>query len=163
MRPARPRPHPVEIRAHIVPRQVQDLEPEPPIFLDLRLGLRRSPRELAVGGAGQRNPLYRRFEFRVFEVEVNPKLRAQVGMAIGDHVDAVDRGNLLDILQTLERLDRREQNDVLVGPRRVFGCVASAVALVSGVRPLAGDAAVSERRILREADDRARFFGGIHL
>src|SRR6202049_3655235 len=39
--------HPVKIRAHIVPRQVQHLAPELPIFLDLRLGLRRSASQLA--------------------------------------------------------------------------------------------------------------------
>ena len=70
----------VEIRAHIVPRQVQHLAPELPIFLDLRLGLRRSPSELAVCVACRRDPPYRRFESRVLEVEVNPELRAQVGM-----------------------------------------------------------------------------------
>jgi hypothetical protein len=36
------------------------------------------------------------------EVEVNPKLRAQVGMPIRGHVDPFDRCNLLDILQALE-------------------------------------------------------------
>ena len=45
----------------------------------------------------------------------------------------------------------------------VFGGVAGAVALVSRVRPLAGDAPVPDRRILCQADDRARFFGGVHL
>jgi hypothetical protein len=56
---------------------------------------------------------------------VNPKLRAQVGMPIRDHVDPFDRRNLLDILQALERLDRRAYDDVLVGPRCVFGRAAS--------------------------------------
>ena len=42
---------------------------------------------------------------------MNPKLRAQVGMPICDHVDPVDRGNLLDILQALER-----SNGVVAGP-----------------------------------------------
>ena len=110
---ARARFHPVKIRAHIVARQVQHLAPELPIFLDLRLGLRRSPSELAVCIACRRDPPHRRFESRVIEVEVNPKLRAQVGMPIRDHVDPFDRRNLLDILQALERLDRRAYNDVL--------------------------------------------------
>ena len=92
----------------------------------------------------------------VLEVEVNPKLRVQIGMPIRDHVDPFDRRDLLDILQAVERLDRREYDDVLVGPWRVFGGVARSVALVSGVRPLAGDAPVADRRILRQADDRAR-------
>src|SRR5882757_2986217 len=61
----RARFHPVEIRAHIVPRQVQHLAPELPIFLDLRLGLRRSPSEFAVCIACRRDPTHRRFEFRV--------------------------------------------------------------------------------------------------
>src|SRR5438067_1827278 len=65
MRTARARFHPVKIRAHIVAGQVQHLAPELPIFLDLRLGLRRSPRELAVGIACRRNPPHRRFESRV--------------------------------------------------------------------------------------------------
>src|SRR5215471_1138825 len=54
---ARARFHPVKIRADIVPRQVQHLAPELPIFLDLRLGLRRSPSELAVSVACRRDPL----------------------------------------------------------------------------------------------------------
>src|SRR5438132_4404260 len=84
-------------------------------------------------------------------------------MSIRDHVDAFDRRNLLDILQALERLDRRAYDDVLVGPWRVFGGVASAIAVVSRVRPLAGDTPVSDRRILRQADDRVRLFGVFHL
>src|SRR3984893_13108320 len=160
---ARARFHPVKIRAHIVPGQVQDLAAELPIFLDLCLGLRRSSGELAVRIAGRRDPPHRRFESGVLEVEVNPKLRAQVGMPIRDHVDPFDRCDLLDILQALERLDRRAYDDVLVGPRRVFGGVAGAVALVFGVRPLARDTPVSDRRILRQADDRARLFGVFHL
>src|SRR5215467_13925676 len=75
----------------------------------------------------------------------------------------LDRRDLLDILQALERLDRRAYDDVLVGPWRVFGGVAGTVALVSRVRPLAGDTPVSDRRILRQADNRARLFGGFHL
>src|SRR5260370_38971594 len=73
-------------------------------------------------------------------------------MPIRDHVDAFDRRNLLDILQALERLDRREYGDVLVGPWRVFGGVTRSVAPVSGVRPLARDAPVAERRILSQAE-----------
>src|SRR5207302_9991011 len=84
-------------------------------------------------------------------------------MPIRDHVDAFDRRNLLDILQAFERLDRREYDDVLVGPWRVFGGVPRAIALVSGVRPLAGDAPVADRRILRQADDGPRLLGGFHL
>ena len=38
-------------------------------------------------------------EFRVLEIEVNPKLRTQVRMPIGDHVDPFDGRDLLDILQ----------------------------------------------------------------
>src|SRR5256885_8984308 len=74
-------------------------------------------------------------------------------MPIRDHVDPFDRRDLLDILQAVERLDRREYDDVLVGPWRVFGGVAGALALVSGVRPLAGDAPVADRRILRPGGD----------
>src|ERR1700752_1367779 len=103
MRAARARLHPVKIRADIVPREVQPLAPELPIFLDLRLGLRRSPSELAVCIASRRDPPHRRFEGRVLEVEVNPELRAEVRMPIRDHVDPFDRRNLLDILQALDR------------------------------------------------------------
>src|SRR5258706_9813120 len=84
-------------------------------------------------------------------------------MPIRDHVDPFDRRNLLDILQALERLDRRAYDDVLVGPWRVFGGVTGAVTLVSRGWPLAGDAPVPDRRILRQADDRARLLGGFHL
>src|SRR5438874_9123185 len=61
----RARFHSVEMRAHVVPRQVQHLASELPIFLDLRLGLRRSPSEFAVCIACRRDPTHRRFEFRV--------------------------------------------------------------------------------------------------
>src|SRR5437762_13104089 len=44
----RARFHSVEIRAYVVSRQVQHLASELPIFLDLRLGLRRSPSEFAM-------------------------------------------------------------------------------------------------------------------
>jgi hypothetical protein len=44
-----------------------------------------------VGIACRRDPPHRRFEGRVLKVEVNPKLRAQVGMPIRDHVDPFDR------------------------------------------------------------------------
>src|SRR6185312_11164896 len=74
-----------------------------------------------------------------------------------------DRGDRLDILQPFERLDRRKQDYVLVGPWRVFGGMPGTVAPVSRVRPLAGNAPVSERRILRQANDRARLLGGFHL
>src|SRR5207302_8432579 len=84
-------------------------------------------------------------------------------MPIRDHVDAFGRRDLLDILQAVERLDRREYDDVLVGPWRVFGGVARSVALVSGVRPLAGDAPVADPRIFRQADDGPRRFGVFHL
>src|SRR5882724_6026831 len=84
-------------------------------------------------------------------------------MPIRDHIDPFARRNLLDILQAPERLDRRAYDDVLVRPWRVFGGVAGAVALVSRVWPLAGDAPVPDRRILRQADNRARLLGGFHL
>jgi hypothetical protein len=83
------------------------------------------------------------------EVEVNPKLRAQVRMPVVDHVDPLDRGGLLDLLKALERLNRRAYDDVPVGPWRVFGGVAGAVAPISRVRPLVRDALVPGRRILR--------------
>ena len=57
-----------------------------------------------------------------------------------------------DFANRLERLDRRAYDDVLVGPRREFGGMAGAVALVSGVRPLAGDTPVSDRWTLRQAE-----------
>jgi hypothetical protein len=66
---ARARFQPVKIRAHIVPWQVHHLAPELPIFLDLRLGLRRSPSELAVGIACRRDPPHRRFEGRGRDAE----------------------------------------------------------------------------------------------
>src|SRR5690348_11051576 len=45
----------------------------------------------------------------------------------------------------------------------ITALLAAAVALVSRVRPLAGDAAVAERRILRQADERTRLLGSVHL
>ena len=72
MRTGGARFHPVEIGAQIVPRQVQDLAPELPIFLDLRLGLCRAPRELAVCIRGRGDPPNRRLEGRVLKIEVNP-------------------------------------------------------------------------------------------
>jgi hypothetical protein len=64
----RARFHAIKIRAHVIPGQVQHLTPELPIFLDLRLGLSRSPSELAVSIACRRDPPHRRFERRMFEV-----------------------------------------------------------------------------------------------
>jgi len=59
---ARARFHLVKIRADIVARQVQRLTPELPIYLDLRLGLRRSSSELAVGIACRRDLPHLRFD-----------------------------------------------------------------------------------------------------
>jgi hypothetical protein len=70
--------------------------------------------------ACRRDTPHRRLGSWVLEVEVNPKLRAQIGMPIRDHVDVFDRRNLLDILQALERLDRRAYDDVLVGSFRLW-------------------------------------------
>ena len=163
MGPARARLHPVEIRAHVVPRQVQHLAAKSPILLDLRLGFRRTPRELAVRLARLHDPAHRRLEFRMLQVEMHSKLRAQIRMTVGDHVDPLDRRDRLDILKPFERFDGRAQDDVLVGPWRVAGGVVPAVVPVSGVRALAGDATVPDRRIFPEPRDRARFLGGFHL
>jgi len=113
--------------------------------------------------AGLRYGAHDFFEARVIELQMDPKGPAQVGVAIRNHVYALDCSDRVDVLQSFERLDRREYDDVLVGPWRVFGGVARSVALVSGVRPLAGDAPVADRRILRQADDGARLLGVFHL
>src|SRR3954454_3683573 len=57
---ARARSHPLEIRAHIVSREVQHLAPEAQISLDLRSGPRRSPSQFAVSIACRRDPPHRR-------------------------------------------------------------------------------------------------------
>jgi hypothetical protein len=77
--------------AQIVARQVQHLAPELPIFLDLR-SVSADPRASlpwVLHAAAIRRTAA--FEGRVLKVEVNPKLRAQVGMPIRDHVDPFDR------------------------------------------------------------------------
>src|ERR1700722_8350467 len=84
-------------------------------------------------------------------------------MAVRDHVDPFYRHDLLDILQAFERLDRWAYDDVLVGPWRIFGRMAGPVALVSRVRPLAGNAPVPHRRVFRQTYDSPRLLGGFHF
>ena len=84
-------------------------------------------------------------------------------MAIGDHVDAVDGRNRLDIFQALERLDGHADYDVGIGPWRILGRVTGAIAPVSGVHPLPRDAAIADRGKFGLPRDRARLFRVIDL
>lgn len=68
----------VEIGADVVAGQVQHLALQPPVFLYLCLRLRRSPRQLSVRVAGFHDPAHGGLESRVFELEVNAKLSAEV-------------------------------------------------------------------------------------
>ena len=153
----------VEVRADVVAGQVQHLAPEPPVLLDLCFRLRGAPGELAVLVAGLCDPAHGGLEARVLEVKMDTQPGAQIRVAVGDHVDALDRGDRFDVLEAFERLDRRADDDVGVGPRRVLGRVAGAVTLVAGVHPLPRDAAVADRRILGFPHDGARLLSVVHL
>src|SRR5262245_65752904 len=83
--------------------------------------------------AGLRDGAHDFLEARMIELQMDPQGPAQVGVAIRDHVDALDGSDRVDVLQSLERLDRRAEDDVLVRPWRVFGLVAISVALVTRV------------------------------
>ena len=163
MRPSRARLHPIEIRAHVVPRQVQHLAPELPVFLDLCLGLRRPPSELAVRLASLHDPPHCRLKPRVLQIQMHSQLSAQIRVPVGDHVDPLDRRDCFHVLQPLERLDRRAKNDILVCPRRVLLRMAATVRLVSRVRPLSRNAAVPDRWIFRQAHDGPSLLGGFDL
>src|SRR5262245_47732251 len=119
----------IEVGADIVAGQIQHLASEPPVFFDLRFRLRRAPSELAMLAAGLSDPTHGGLEARMLELEVNAKPGAEVRMTVGDHIDALDRSDRLDIIETFERLDRRADDNVGIGPRRVLGQVAGTVAL----------------------------------
>ena len=87
-------------------------------------------------------------------LEMRAEARGEVRVAIGDHVDAVDGRDRLDIFQALERLDRHAGDDVGIGPWRILGGVAGAMAAVSGVHPLPRDTAIADRRIFCLPRDR---------
>jgi hypothetical protein len=57
--------------------------------------------------AGLRDPAHGCLENRGLELEMNTEPRTEVRVAIGDHVDAVDGRDRLDILQAIERLAHR--------------------------------------------------------
>ena len=99
MRPPSPRRQAIKIRTDIGVGQVQHLAPKPPVLLDLRRGFRRPSRQLPMRVAGLRDPAHGRLERRVLKLEMNPQPRAEVRVAIGDHVDALHGRDRLDIFQ----------------------------------------------------------------
>ena len=84
-------------------------------------------------------------------------------MTIGDHIDTLDGGDGLHILQPLQRLDGGAQDDIFVRPRRVFGGVPGAMALVLRMRSLSGETTVADGRVLGQLHDGARLLGIVHL
>src|SRR5262245_38864953 len=152
----------VEVGAGVGAGQIQYLAAELPVFLDLRFGLRGAPGELAVFSAGLRDGAHDFLEARMIELQMDPQGPAQVGVAIRDHVDALDGSDRVDVLQSLERLDRRAEDDVLVRPWGVFGLVAIAVALVTRVGSHPGHPAAPDRGVLAFAPDRTRFLRVLH-
>jgi hypothetical protein len=87
----------IEIGADVGAGQVQHLAPKLPVLLDLRLGLRRPPGEFPMRVAGLRDPAHGCLECRVLKLEMNAEARTEVRVAVGDHVDAVDGRDRLDI------------------------------------------------------------------
>src|SRR5262245_59355366 len=144
MRAPGARPEAVIVGAGVGAGQVQHPAAELPVFLDLVLGLGGAARELAVLCAGADDLVQGFLEARVVELQMHAQLGAQVGVAVGDHVDALDRGDRLDCLHPLHRFDRGAENDVLVGRRAVLGLIAPTEALVAGVRAHLRDTAVAD-------------------
>jgi hypothetical protein len=153
----------VVVGASIGARQVQYPATELIVLLDLSFRLRGASREFAVLLAGIDYLANSCFESRMIELQMDPQLGAQIGVTVCNHVDAHDRGDLLDILQSFERLDRWANNDVVVRPWAVFGGVASPISLVARVGTHLRDSAVSYRRILGFLDDGARFFRAVDV
>ena len=60
-------------------------------------------------------------EARMIELQVDAQRGAQIGVPVRQHVDALDRGDRLHVLQAFERLDRGAEDDVRVGPGAVLG------------------------------------------
>src|SRR3954454_3878141 len=73
----------LEIGADVGAGQVQHLAAEPPVLLDLRLGLCRPAGELAVRLTGLGDPAHGCLERRVLELEMDAQPRTQVRVAIG--------------------------------------------------------------------------------
>src|SRR5262245_23877009 len=112
MRAAGARLEAIEVSADVVARQVQYPAPEPPILLDLCVRLCGAPGKLTVLAAGLRDPAYGRLEAGVFEVEVDTQPGAQIRVAVGNHIDALHRGDRFDVLEAFYRLNRRANDDV---------------------------------------------------
>ena len=98
----------------------------------------------------------------MIELQVDAQRGAQIGVPVRQHVDALDRGDRLHVLQACERLDRWTDDDVLVGPGAIRGVVGGAIAFVPRMGPHAGEPAVPERRILGLLHDRTGFFRVVH-
>src|SRR5262249_9533116 len=144
----------VEVGAGVGAGQIQYFAAELPVLLDLRFRLRGAPGELAVFPAGRRDGAHDFLEARMIELQMDPQGPAQVGVAIRDHVDALDGSDRVDVLQSLERLDRRAEDDVLVRPWGVFGLVAISVALVTRAGSHPGHPAAPEGWVLGLTHDR---------
>src|SRR5262249_580986 len=133
----------IEVCADVVAGQVQHLAPEPPVLFDLCFRLRGAPADLAVLVPGLYDPPHGGLEALLRQVNVDTQPGTQIRVAIGNHIDALHRSNRFDVLEAFRRLNRRANDDVGVGPRRVLGRVAGAVAPVTGVHPLPRDSAVA--------------------
>ena len=102
MCPRSPSLEPIMVRAQVRAWQVQHLATPLVVLLDLLLGLGRAAREFAVRVAGIGNTPHHGLKFRVVELQMYAQPRAQIGVALGDHVDAVDGGDFLDVLQPFQ-------------------------------------------------------------
>src|SRR5262245_33311976 len=104
----------VVVGAGIGAGQIQYLAAELVVFLDLVLRLGGASGELAMLLAGIDDLAQGFLEAWMIELQVDPQLRAQIGVTVRNHVDALDRGDFLDVLQTFERFDRWANDDVVV-------------------------------------------------
>src|SRR3982750_1609053 len=93
---------------------------------------------------------------------MDAELRAQIGVTVCNHVDALDCSDRVDVLQSFERLDRRADDDVVVRPWGVFGLEAASVSFVTNMRAHLRNSPLTQRRVLGFLHDGPRLFGIVH-
>src|SRR3954462_9834287 len=136
------------------PRHGEELEP----LLDVEVRVHPGRDEIHSGGdavlRGSRRDFIERSLIDVaLVVEWHPQLDRKIGRADQQDVDAWDRGNGIEVLQRLVRLDHRHDNELVVHGVEV-------IAVILELTPLAahpGIAAVAEGKIA------AGTYGGLRL
>ena len=101
-------------------------------------------------GAGARDTVLRRNEIGVVELAGDAERRAEVEMPDPDSVDPLDRGDLVDVLDSLKGLHQEKHSDPLVGGAHLGHRRTGRVAVVGNAER---DTAVAQGRILRVGCD----------